>query len=815
MSDIRKWMPLLLTEDNEGKWVTARFNWFNMVSEMYAHKFWKPMNDWLSERGLYYVSNFWEANLISQAVTVGDYFRVNRAFSLPGNDALMLNAYDELHFKEIQSICELEGRFFMSEIMGVQGWQQLPTEMKEVLNLATAWGVSQIVPHGMNLDRDLNNFMHPADWFEENPYWETMTEWTDFGRRTSFINRQGKLAANILIYNPMTSIWPLSENYLSGRTMGRTDWDNETATWINNSYYRIQNYLTEKNVEYLIADDEYIRKSSINTESRMLEIMDHSFNTLVIPPLFAVTTEVYERIVDFASAGGKVILLGDLPVGSTENGLNDPHILDLNKKLKSSQSVINVSNSARDVELASRDAAAIIPKSIAFESGEFKLYSSHRIIGNNHFYWLANNTGKGQFCTLLLSNGQGKAEKWNCETGVIEPINYSNKGDKNMVTLEFEPYEGFWLVFDASRKNTKVEKPAFVTIPLLTEKWEISIDAAEVSVTSAYVYTGDKEVNAPAEITEDSWDFQPIMAPLDIRDSWDARWIKTEVSSAHAYFNCDFSLADQPARGVFNITAMGGMELYINGVYVKGLKHKDNFQYVDAFEIVPYLRKGTNRIAVKSGKFVSPGTYWLLAQGEIQLTNGATVTIKTGDDWMYSGDYFKDWNQPEARQKGFSPTPTVGWNQLAFTRMQEVYRPVVRLVDENETVWLKILVPPTAIEFRTGIDLSKAEVWINGAKSGAMTGGVVELMEDASAIIIKTHKENLNSWKTPGTFICRDKAIIPLAGWSQWGLDRYTGFIEYSMNFEFDQPVKGHNAVLDLGELENGLPWIIGMWYLI
>ena len=68
-SDIRKWMPLLLTEDNEGKWVTARFNWFNMVSEMYAHKFWKPMNDWLSERGLYYVSNFWEANLLLQAAT--------------------------------------------------------------------------------------------------------------------------------------------------------------------------------------------------------------------------------------------------------------------------------------------------------------------------------------------------------------------------------------------------------------------------------------------------------------------------------------------------------------------------------------------------------------------------------------------------------------------------------------------------------------------------------------------------------------------------------------------------------------------------
>jgi len=62
------------------------------------------------------------------------------------------------------------------------------------------------VPHGINLNRTLETIPYPPDWFTENPYWRYLHLWTDFARRASFVNRQGRLVADVLLYNPLKSI---------------------------------------------------------------------------------------------------------------------------------------------------------------------------------------------------------------------------------------------------------------------------------------------------------------------------------------------------------------------------------------------------------------------------------------------------------------------------------------------------------------------------------------------------------------------------------------------------------------------------------
>ena len=76
--DIRLWMPLLLDQDVEGLAAKARWEWFDLVSDLYAANF-QAVTDWHNRRGMYTTGHFWEESLIAQANACGDYMKTLRA----------------------------------------------------------------------------------------------------------------------------------------------------------------------------------------------------------------------------------------------------------------------------------------------------------------------------------------------------------------------------------------------------------------------------------------------------------------------------------------------------------------------------------------------------------------------------------------------------------------------------------------------------------------------------------------------------------------------------------------------------------------
>lgn len=310
--DIRLYLPLLTKQDQEGYWVKARYDWFDVVSDIYTNHFLGRVNDWLAKRNMYYISNLWEESLLLQTQAVGDFMRAQRRVTMPGNDCLMMYSQNVHDFKETQSVCEFENRPFMSELMGVAGWQMTPAQMKMTLNAVTAWGVTHTVPHGINLNRKLETIPYPPDWYDENPYWRYLHLWTDFARRASFVNRQGQLQTDILLFNPLESIWALSEGYFT--SPGGDEWP-QKAVEINNTYSEAMNVLTKSWLDYLIADKYYLDKAQIiksEDGETKLKIGKYQFSLLMLPPLFVLSRSTADKIVRFAESGVYVLLLGDL-----------------------------------------------------------------------------------------------------------------------------------------------------------------------------------------------------------------------------------------------------------------------------------------------------------------------------------------------------------------------------------------------------------------------------------------------------------------------------------------------------------------------
>ena len=594
-TDIRLIMPLMIDEDNHGSFAKARWDWYEVVSDIYCESFLGKVNDWAKKHGMYTISNLWESNfnlykkypnLNFQAFVVGDFFKAQRTVTMPGNDSLIDKPYQVYDFKETQSVCEFEDRRFMSEILGVAGWQMTPVTMKKSANSIVAFGVNHIVPHGVNLNRQLNTIPYPPDWFTSNPYWRYFHLWSDFARRASYVNSQGRLAPDVLLLNPMDSVWALygggifdlsHKNYSLDYT-GHKD----TLEKIEKVYYFAVNHLQDARIEYLITDRYYLRKMKLKGNGTF-RYKDFKFKTIVLPHIVVLPLDVAEKILQFAKKGGHVYALGDLPNGSTDNGLNDPAMIAMMEEL---EKLPTFKKTDKGINGLLAGNAAGLKSHIEFEKGKFKMIQQHRRIDGKDFFWLVNNTDKSHNSALKVKNVTGRASIWDCETGGIKPVESKIAGDGETVEVSFTPYQAYWLMFDPSMKvlDSLVEAPKLKTIVNLDGPWNVRVNLNDQPVPVA----DDQKIIVPDSFIQKQGESKKLAG-------WN-QW-GLDMFSGFVDYTKSFNYDKADGKiildlGKVNYTA----ELWINDKKV-GEKIWPPFE----FNITDHVKTGSNKIVIRIG----------------------------------------------------------------------------------------------------------------------------------------------------------------------------------------------------------------------
>ncbi len=799
--DIRLWLPLLTEKDTAGLWAKARYDWFDVVSDVYSTQFLRRLSDWLKERNMYYISNLWEEDLMLQTRAVGDFMRAQRAVTMPGNDCLEMKSQQVHDFKETQSVCEFEDRPFMSELMGVAGWEQTPVQMKMTLNGVTAWGITHTVPHGINLNRQLETIPYPADWFTENPYWRYMHLWTDFARRASFVNRQGRLVADILMINPLESVWALSEGYFTSTDGNK--WP-EMVTEINSIYSDVMDVLTSFRLDYLIADRFYMKKASIakstNQHPASLNIAGHHFSVLVLPPMFIISQSTAQKILEFAQSGGSVILLGELPVGSPETGASDPLIVDQMEQLINLPSVLNLAIERDKIKLLPGKIREMIKTQIEVLSGNLPLIVSHRKIGNNDFFWLANNTEQKQTCTLGLRDGKGMAEIWDCETGVINPVSYKVVKDRNIVSVDFEAFQAFWLVFNADdkpviikEKKRKKEKEIQLSGP-----WQVSYpETKSIKLTSARSLITSDTINHPDFFAKDydasHWDWLSMLGRIRIIDSWRASLFYNPDPESNRYYRYKFFLNEKPEGALVNVNADNQIWFWVNGKPVKPGPNSSNLTDTDLHDIGFDLRKGENLIAVKTTNHPGHGT--MILQGMVQLVNGTSFDILTGPSWKESNVEISGWQKIDFDDTSWKNAVLASENM----RQRDIrgMRKPAKVAFTKNRVWWRMDIPPGAKEVTLAGLSKKAKIWVDNTE--IMTRDEKISLPNRAKILLIKIKADEDGLSQPATFICPEPGPVALGSRLDFGLRNFTGFVDYETHFNIFP--KAANVKIDLGKV--------------
>lgn len=554
--DIRIWLPLLTEKDKDGLFVVARCDWFDVVSDVYNECYLEPLVNWLKERNMYYISNLWEESLQLQTIAVGDFMKTTRCVTMPGNDCLEMKSQDVHDFKEVQSVAEFEDRPFMSEIMGVAGWIQSPEMMKMTINSVTSFGVSHVVPHGIYMNRQLETIPFPTDWFTENPYWNYLHLWTDFARRAAFITRQSSLVANVLLVNPLETVWSFSENYFSEeKGVQNAPWD-ERAVEADQVYSDAMRTMNQENIDFLIADKHYLAKGKVQSsdKSAKIAINNHDFQAIVLPATYVIPQSSFKKIFQFAKQGGLVILLGELPKGSPEKGLNDKTIISLANTLKQFPNVINLAPEKNKMETMVTILSKKMKPQIRLENSG-RLYTAQRKVGNTNLYWFANNTDTLKHFTAWLRDGKGITEIWDCETGEKKNIPSIMEDGYQKVFLTLNPFEGYWLASNPDKINpTDLKQAATVTKEkIIDTQWTLSYpDGNTVYKTTAKVLYSDIS-SIDNEMLQSSYD--------DSTWKYYSRQEENENKSQYSYWRMNIPVG---AKSVTVPSYMIGKDIWLN-----------------------------------------------------------------------------------------------------------------------------------------------------------------------------------------------------------------------------------------------------------
>lgn len=492
--DIKVMMPLMIDRDIQGIDAKARYDWYNVVSDLYSRNFAVP-NNYTAERGMYYTMHTWEESLQLQASTVGDYFKLTRNITLPGTDCLTNVAYNPTNFKETMSVAEFDNKRLMTEVMALEGLNlYTPTELKKQANYMSAYGVSHVITHAVKMTRQLAQSVVTPDFYNIDPTWRYMKDYTDYVRRTSYINSNGYNNAKVLLLNPMDSVWALSEgdvadqNYNTFAETGGIPANNAAfggkVSEINRIYSESIRQLTASRIDHLAADKYYINQ--MTEQNGTLSRGNYNFKAVIVPPMTVIDTNVAQKLKAFAQNGGYIYYLGDLPTGSIQNGRNDANIRQIMTDLVSLPTVKYIP----DLGAALGFDYPYLTSTVKFMDGKFDMLMQYRIIDNRHFIWVANNDSVMHESKLYIPNISGSVSIWNADDGSIKTANAKANNGGIELNASFEPYEGYYIVIDPS-ENIAVGKDVNYggVVTNINSGWTAKIETGNKNTTISHDFT--------------------------------------------------------------------------------------------------------------------------------------------------------------------------------------------------------------------------------------------------------------------------------------------------------------------------------------
>ena len=458
--DLIPFLPAL-RRDIGPKTEKVRIDLLEVVSELYAENFFGQVTEWCRAHQVEHSGHVWEESLFFGPAYQGDFFRILRSMSNPGCDTLVEWGRQSVWLKEVASVAEFEGRHVVCENQGVQGQDSYlsPERMRRVSNCLGAWNIGEFIPHAFDYDLARINF--PPDWFRSQPYLPWFRAYADEMRRISFMNRESRAVADLLLYYPQVSIWGQSAPAFGEENIGgileNSRWSPD-AVETNEIFTEMKLRLSEERLDYLVADDYYLSRG--RCEGGSMHIANSSFQALILPPMSTIRRSSAAKVRDFFQAGGIVIALRRLPSISAESGRDDRELEAIWSDTFDTAPTIGAFRLRKNqaggrsywVGVGIEDLLAVLRQTLDHDvevvaGPRDHLYVLHKRREDAEFYWAVNDSAESRTVTLRL-RALGRPERWDPASGRSSPLFYQTQGRHTAVRLPLDAWDAAYIVFD-------------------------------------------------------------------------------------------------------------------------------------------------------------------------------------------------------------------------------------------------------------------------------------------------------------------------------------------------------------------------------
>lgn len=588
-----------------GDYKKVRHDYIWVLNHLFIERWAKPYHDYCEKNNLQFTGHYWEHEWPT-CLMVPDNMAMYAWHQLPAIDNLLNRYSEELHaqfgntrtVKELSSVANQMGRTrTLCEAYGAAGWELRFEDMKRIGDWLYVLGVNMLDPHLSDVTiRGARKRDHPQSFSYHEPWWEQYHVSAEYFARLSAAMSSGKQINDVLLIEPTTTCW------LYNKESG-----GEPLEKVGKAFEAMIRNWEQNQVEYDLGSEDIIaRHGSVDAAQSAFVVGKVGYKVVVLPPLTEnLESKTVELLEAFLKAGGTVLCCGEAPA------MVDGRASDRARKVASTKGWMKMPEAEVMAAVRGRQWASGL-RILPAEGKEGQLYHHRRVLDDGELVLLVNTKMDKPAAGTITSSRAGGIEKWNIETGKIEPMAAKRSGKKLEASFELPPC-GSLLVF-----MPKQQRPAAV-VPQENGSVIVPEPSVEVKRLDPNVLVLDYvDVTCAGEtkqgvsaISAGNWLYQKHGME---RNPWDrAVQFKDELIRktfpADSGFEATYRFAIQGAVPKTLFAVIEKPELYTvscNGKPIKPVGGADGWWLDKSFgklDISSAVQAGENRLTLKASPF--------------------------------------------------------------------------------------------------------------------------------------------------------------------------------------------------------------------
>jgi hypothetical protein len=469
----------------------VKWHYVEAVQQMFLDNYAKPINEWCDKNNIILTGHvLHEDSLTAQTAMSGSVMRYYEQMGYPGVDVLTEDNKAFWIVKQLSSAArQLGKKWLVSELYGCTGWQMNFEGHKAVGDWQALFGINLRCHHlswytmeGESKRDYPASILHQSTWWREYKYVE------EYFSRIGLLMSQGRPCCEVLVVNPVESVWSQVHPGWAKMLEAKAP----EIIKLEEQYRDLFCWFSGAHIDFDYGDEEmisrYYRIEQDTERKPILKIGEARYRIVILGGMSTIRASTLKILKEFAQAGGKVVIAGEVPAYLEAIKSKLPQeLLAFAARIPFEKEGL-ISSVSKQLSI-SIDITDMYGKNIE------DIYCQMREDGKNKYVMFLNVNREKEYENVNIKiNTPGNVEEWVCSSGERFAVMKSGMDGLVMFKTGFEPGKEHLYVITSEADVQLRQKPVFNEKErfTLSGPYEYTLDEPNVCVLDMAKYRFDE-----------------------------------------------------------------------------------------------------------------------------------------------------------------------------------------------------------------------------------------------------------------------------------------------------------------------------------